>query len=128
MPSVRKASSTTGDWRMRCHWPPVRPKPRLPPSGLQQAHVDHAIGIGVGIRIDHDGVDNAEDGGGGSDAEGERNDRRQGEARHFDQLPEAVAEVVHSNSHRVSLSSADLRRFSVRGNPISLRTRLVALC
>ena len=48
--------------------------------GVTEAHVDHAVGSGVRIRIHEDGVDHAEDGRGGSDAEGEGEDCGQGEA------------------------------------------------
>ena len=43
-------------------------------GGVAEAHVGHAVGGGVGVRIHEDGVDDAEDGSGGSDAEREGED------------------------------------------------------
>jgi hypothetical protein len=59
-----------------------------------------AICVAVGVRIDEDGVDDAEDGGGGADAECEGEDGGDGEGGAFAKFAERVAEVggdVHAS-------------------------------
>src|SRR6202012_1216547 len=52
-----------------------------------------AVGVLVGIGMEKDGVDDAEDGGGGADAEGEGEDCGEGETGGFAELAEGEAGV-----------------------------------
>jgi hypothetical protein len=61
---------------------------------VQDDEFDHAVGAQVGIRIHQQSVDDAEDGGGGADAQGERNDGGQRQAGLLAQLPECEQEVL----------------------------------
>ena len=63
--------------------------------GIRQARDDEAVGIAIGQRLQQHGVDHAEDGGGGADAECERQGRRQREGAVAQQGPERVSKVVH---------------------------------
>jgi hypothetical protein len=55
---------------------------------------DEAAAVAVGEGLEEDAVDYAEEGGGGSDAEGEGEDGGEGEAGGFAELAEAVADVL----------------------------------
>ncbi len=61
--------------------------------------LDHAVGFRIGERLEQDGVDNGEDGGVGSDAEGESGDGSYGERRTTDEHAEGVAEVAEKVAH-----------------------------
>jgi hypothetical protein len=65
---------------------------------IQEVDLHDAVGVAVGVRVDEDGVDDGEDGGGGADAEGEREDGGEGECGAFAEFAEGVAEVgVHAS-------------------------------
>ena len=61
--------------------------------------MDHAVVVFVGVGIEQDAVDNAEDGGGGADAEHEREHRGDDEAGRFAELAEGEAEILHERVH-----------------------------
>ena len=61
--------------------------------------LDDAVGLGIGERLEQDGVDDGEDGGVGSDAEGESGDGRDGERRSGDERAEGVAQVAEKVAH-----------------------------
>jgi hypothetical protein len=71
--------------------------------------MNHAVRRLVRIRVHEDRVDYAEDGGRGSDAEGEGEYRGQGEARSLNQLPDAVAQVLYYGFHGLPDRSVDER-------------------
>ena len=60
---------------------------------VEEMNDREAIGVAIGEGIDEDGVDDGEDGGGGADAEGEREDGGGGEGGAFAEFAEGVAEV-----------------------------------
>ncbi len=64
--------------------------------GVGLADGDEAAGILEGQRCEEKRVDGAEDGGGGSDAEGQGEDGGEGEARGLAELASGVAEVGHA--------------------------------
>ena len=78
--------------------------------------LDHAVGFGIGERLEQDGVDDGEDGGVGSDAEGESGDGGDGECRVGDEHAEGVAEVLPRKSfiELSRLRSWELGRQSAR--------------
>src|SRR5256885_14498205 len=57
---------------------------------------DDAIGLWIRKRAEKDSVDNAEDGGGCSDAERERQDGGDGERRSFAEQPQREAKVLQN--------------------------------
>ena len=61
--------------------------------------LDHAVRFGIGERLEQDGVDDGEDGGVGSDAEGESGDGSYGERWTADEHAEGVAEVAEKVAH-----------------------------
>ena len=65
--------------------------------GVHELH--DAVGLGIGERLEQDGVDDGKDGGVGSDAEGEGGDGGDGERRIGDQHAEGVAEVAEKVAH-----------------------------
>jgi hypothetical protein len=78
----------------------VRPRHRrATPLGLV-VDTDQLLRIGIGQRLQQDGIDDTEDGGIGADSQGEREQRHGGERGALDQPPKSVAnilaEVVHS--------------------------------
>jgi hypothetical protein len=62
---------------------------------------DEAAAVAVGERLEEDAVDDAEEGSGGSDAEGEGEDGGEGEAGGLAELAEAVADVREERVHAV---------------------------
>ena len=58
------------------------------------AQMDHAVGPEIGVGIDQETIDHAEDGRGGADAKRQREDSGKREPRHLDQLPDTVADVL----------------------------------
>ena len=66
---------------------------------VDQAKLHDAIGAGVGERIDEDGVDDAEDGASGSNAEGEGEDGGQREAGALAEFASGVAQVGRQRLH-----------------------------
>ena len=62
-----------------------------------------ASGVGDGQGLEHDGVDEGEDGGGGADAEGQGEHGGEGEDRGEPHLAESVGEVLAKGLHGVSL-------------------------
>ena len=64
--------------------------------GVAEAGVEdgEAIGAGVGHRAEENGVDEAEDGGVGADADGQREDGESGKGGAATQLAEGVAEIL----------------------------------
>ena len=94
-PSVMMVSSTTGDWRRRCHCAPVIAEAVVAAGAVAvQVDVDHAVGVGVGVGVHDDAPDDAEDGSRRGDAAGEREDGGQGESGALDELAESVAEIL----------------------------------
>ena len=69
------------------------------PSGDGVHELDDAVGVGIGERLEQDRVDHGEDGGVGSDAEGESGDGGYGERRAGDEHAEGVAEVAEKVAH-----------------------------
>ncbi len=61
--------------------------------------LDHAVGLGIGERLEQDGVDDGEDGGVGSDAEGEAAMAVRVKAGLRDEHAEGVAEVLPEITH-----------------------------
>ena len=59
----------------------------------------HPVGIGISERLKDDGVDDGEDSGVGSDAEGDGGDGGDGEGRARDERAEGVAEVLPEITH-----------------------------
>ena len=59
--------------------------------------LDDAVGLRIRERLEQDGVDHGEDGGVGSDAEGESGDGRYGERRSGDERAEGVAQVAEKS-------------------------------
>ena len=55
---------------------------------------DEAAAVAIGEGFEEDAVDDAEESGGGSDAEGEGEDGGEGEAGGFAELAKTVAEVL----------------------------------
>ena len=62
-------------------------------------HLHHAVGIRIGERLEQHRVHHREDGGVGSDAEGERGNRGDGEGRIADEHAQGVAEVAEEIAH-----------------------------
>ena len=58
-------------------------------------------GVGVGERLEQDGVDDGEDGGVGSDAEGERGDGSEGKAGIVGEHAQRMLDVVPEGAHSV---------------------------
>lgn len=69
-------------------------------SLVLEARLHEAIGAGVGEGVDEDGIDDAEDGARGCDAEGEREDRSDRKARALTELASGVAKVGAKRIHR----------------------------
>jgi hypothetical protein len=63
---------------------------------------DETAAVAVGEGLEEDAVDYAEEGGGGSDAEGEGEDGGEGEAGGLAELAEAVADVLQERVHAVT--------------------------
>ena len=61
------------------------------------------LGVRIGEGLDEDIFEDAEDGGGGADAEGKRKDGDEGEPGGFAKVAEGVTEVVPERVHRASL-------------------------
>jgi hypothetical protein len=61
---------------------------------------DETAAVAVGEGLEEDAIDDAEEGGGGSNAEGEGDDRGEGEGRGFVELAEAVTEILQDGVHR----------------------------
>ena len=66
-------------------------------KGVHELH--DALGLGIGERFQEDGVDDGEDSGVGSDAEGDSGDGGQGEGRARNEHAERVAEVLPEITH-----------------------------
>ena len=60
---------------------------------------DHAFGVGIGKRVEQHVLDDAEDGGGGADAESERDDGEKRERRLIAKSAQAVLEVAEERNH-----------------------------
>ena len=61
---------------------------------------DEAAAVAVGKGLEEDAVDDAEEGGGGSDAEGQGEDCGEGEAGGLAELAETVTDVLEERVHR----------------------------
>ena len=61
--------------------------------------VDHALGVFVGVRIEENAVDDAEDGGGGANAEHQGEDGADSKAGRFEELPKRETQILHQGSH-----------------------------
>ena len=103
------------------------------PSGEGVHELDHAVGLGIGERLEQDGVDDGEDGGVGSDAEGEGGDGGDGEGRVRDEHAEGIFEVVPEIAHDFAILQRGHRRFSetveARGMPacrVSEKSRCIS--
>ena len=59
--------------------------------------LQHTIGLGIGERLEQDGVDNGKDRGVGSDAKGNGRDGGEGESRVRDERAQGVAEIVRKS-------------------------------
>jgi hypothetical protein len=59
-----------------------------------------AFGVGIRVRVDEDGVDYGEDGGGGADAESQGEDAGQSETGTFAEFAAGVAKVRNYGLHR----------------------------
>ena len=92
-PIVGNESSSTVGAADVLPLPPGQPESHVLPGLVANAHVDHAIGGGVRIRIHQDGVHDTKDRRGGADAEGEREDGGEGESRILAQLAKGEAQV-----------------------------------
>jgi len=77
-------------------------KPGKPLRGVDRDDHHQAIGIGEGERAQEDGVDDAEDGGVGTDAQRQRQHRHRGEAGTLDQRPQPIAQILKNGVHGVS--------------------------
>src|SRR5262249_56605626 len=95
-------------------------------------HVDQLLWIGKRQRLEQDGVDDAEHGGVGADAERERQDGRQREAGLPDEGADAVAEVLNESVHaagivkgRASENAPEIRDWEGRGTNDVAAARLV---
>ena len=72
--------------------------------GRCEQELDDAVGVGIGERLEQDGVDDGEDGGVGSDAKGQGCDGCDGEAGIFEEAAQGVLEVMPQIGQRVFLS------------------------
>ena len=61
---------------------------------------DELAAVGVGEGLEEDAVDDAEDGGGGADAQGQGEDRGEREAGRLPQLPERIEQILSQVLHR----------------------------
>ncbi len=86
----------------------VSPMKRLLPA-LSLSRVRHAVGAFVRVGIQQHRVNDAEDRGGGADAQRQRKDGRRGEARTLAHLPKGEDRVLQQGSHLV------MRRRSAAG-------------
>jgi hypothetical protein len=77
------------------------------PVGLGIEELNDAVGVGIAEGLEEDRIDDGEDGGVGSDAEGESGDGGEGECRVGDEHAEGVAEVAEEIAH-VFLPPSDL--------------------
>ena len=69
-----------------------------------------SVRLGEGERVQEDGIDEREDCGGGTDAEGQGKDRHRGERLALAELSECEAEVLEDGAHcRFSCASVWLR-------------------
>ena len=62
-------------------------------------HHREAIRVGIRQRPQHDPIEHREDGGGGADAERQRQHGRNGESRRAAQQPEAEADILQQSIH-----------------------------
>ena len=69
---------------------------------IEEAELDHAIGVGIGEGVDKDGVNHGEDGACGADAEGEREDCGEDEAGSLAKFAGGVLEIGEDRLHRVT--------------------------
>ena len=60
---------------------------------------DEAVRVGIGKRAEEHVVDEGEDGGGGADAEGQRQDDGEGEAGCIAQLANGIAQILEQSLH-----------------------------
>ncbi len=67
--------------------------------GIGVHEPDHAVGLGIGEWLEQDSVDDGEDGGVGSDAEGESGDGGNRKGRAGDEHTQGVAEVAEEVAH-----------------------------
>jgi hypothetical protein len=64
---------------------------------VAQFDVDHAVGVFIGVRVEQDGADDAEDRNTGADAEREGTDSYDGKAGGPPELPKAVAKILQKD-------------------------------
>jgi hypothetical protein len=86
------------------------------------------LGLAEGQRPQRDAVDDAEDGGGGADAERDREDRRGGEAGLLAQHARAVAQVLEQmagESDAARVAARFLHLFGAAGLPLGYRQEQV---
>ena len=72
-----------------------------------EQELDDAVGVRIGERLEEDGVDDGEDGGVGSDAEGQGGDGCDGEARVLEEAAQGVFEVMPQVGHWRFLSCSE---------------------
>ena len=88
----------------------------LPAPGLAAGEVvdldhHHPLCVGIGEWIEQNVIDDAEDGGGGADAEGQRENRNAGKAGLIAQPSGAVGKIPPESSHVLyTVGIADLFR------------------
>jgi hypothetical protein len=82
---------------------------------VAELDVDHAVGVLIRIGVKKDGVDDAENGGGGADAEGKRQDGGENKARRLAELAEGEANVLQQVLHRASPERKALKVIRERG-------------
>ena len=75
-------------------WREDEPAPVVGDVGIVDDGVHSAVAVGVGVDVEQDGVDDGEHGGGGTNAEGEREDGGEGERLVAPKAAEAVADIL----------------------------------
>jgi hypothetical protein len=70
-----------------------------PPVPGDRSHSREPVRVGIRQRLEQQRVDDAEDGGVGADADGERDDDHQRQRGGAPQSPDGVAEVLQEGSH-----------------------------
>ena len=98
----------------RRSWPaPITLRGRLR-RGVVLPDRHDAIGVAIGQRLEHDAANDAEDGGGGADAQRQREHRRNGESRRAQKGAEGEAQVLdqvgHQEDSRPSVTGLMARR------------------
>ena len=88
---------------------PARPRTSASPAaGCSRRQNDQPVALRKWQRLQHDGVDDAEDGGRRADAERQREHGHGGEARLLTEQPQGVSQVVSGASHGGSAQATRL--------------------